>query len=244
MSAKVKTLDVWLVESNVVYRDVPFTAVIDWVQQGRLLEEDQLRPSGTEKWIRLSSSKTMAAYLPREEPQRVEDQAEALEPVAVDFSWKKPHFDDDDDVDMIPLIDISLVLLVFFMMTASVIVSSNQIDVPATSNSFIANSADTYWIGIDRIVDKEGNERPPAYSYGEGEKPPDPDNMNLTEAEVVNRLATALRLKNMLVDVRIAADRRLPAEIVMNMTAALEPLRQGREKYIRDIRAEVNERRQ
>src|SRR5262249_13296333 len=148
MSGKVKTLDVWLVESNVVYKEVPFTVVIDWVQQGRLLEDDQLRPAGTDKWIRLGSSKAMSAYLPREEPQRVEDQAEALEPVAVDFSWKKPRHDDEDDPDMIPLIDISLVLLVFFMMTASVIVSANSIDVPPVKEGFIASSGGTYWVGI------------------------------------------------------------------------------------------------
>jgi biopolymer transport protein ExbD len=240
MSTKVKNLDVWLVESNVVYKEVPFTVVIDWVQQGRLLEDDQLRPSGTDKWIRLGSSKAMAAYLPREEAQRVEDQAEALEPVAVDFSWKKPHHDEDDDPDMIPLIDISLVLLVFFMMTASVIVSATSIDVPPASSAWIGRPEGTFWVGIDRLVDADGKELPPAYSFGQGEKPPDKENMNLTESEVINRLTEVLKRENQLVDVRIAADRRLPADTVMNMTAALENLRH----YIRNIRAEVNEKRQ
>jgi biopolymer transport protein ExbD len=242
MTAKVKLLDVWLTESNVVYKEVPFTVVIDWIQEGRLVEDDQLRPAGTEKWVRLGSSKTMAAYLPKADPTRVEDKAEALEPVAVDFNWKRPKSDDDDDPDMIPLIDISLVLLVFFMMTASVIVSSNNIDVPSSGNALLAATGGTYWIGIDRTVDDQGNEGPPRYSFGEGERPPASENTGLSEAEVVNRLADLLKRENQRVDVRIAADRRLPAETVMNMTAALEQVR--KQGLVRDIRAEVNEKRQ
>jgi biopolymer transport protein ExbD len=242
MTAKVKLLDVWLTESNVVYKEVPFTVVIDWIQEGRLVEDDQLRPAGTEKWVRLGNSKTMAAYLPKADPTRVEDRAEALEPVAVDFNWKRPKSDDDDDPDMIPLIDISLVLLVFFMMTASVIVSSNNIDVPASPNSYLAATGGTYWIGIDRNVDRENNEGPPLYSFGESDRPPDKENTGLSEAEVVNRLAELLKRENLRVDIRIAADRRLPAETVMSMTAALERIKKL--DLVRNIRAEVNEMRQ
>ena len=47
-------------------------------------------------------------------------------------SWTSPgsrrRDDEDDDVDMIPLIDISLVLLIFFMMTATVAGSWRRID--------------------------------------------------------------------------------------------------------------------
>src|SRR5579872_6880707 len=96
-------LDVWIVESNTVYREVPYTVVTDWVQQGRLLDDDRLRPSGTPNWQRLGDIPSFAAFLPKIDPQRVEDQAEALERVEVDFAWKPRHEDDDDDVDMIPL---------------------------------------------------------------------------------------------------------------------------------------------
>src|SRR5438270_235850 len=99
-------LDVWIIDSNTVYREVPYTVVADWVQQGRLLEGDQLRPSGTAEWFSLGSMPAFAAYLPRAEPFRVEDEAEALEPVQSDFGWRQPRLDEDDDVDMIPLIDV------------------------------------------------------------------------------------------------------------------------------------------
>ena len=74
-------LDVWIVETNTVYRDVPFTVVADWLQQGRLLESDMLSLPGTEKWTAIGKTK-FAAYLPKAEPYEVDDQAEALEPVA------------------------------------------------------------------------------------------------------------------------------------------------------------------
>jgi biopolymer transport protein ExbD len=241
MAGKVKSLDVWIVEGNVVYKEVPFTVVIDWVQQGRLLEDDQVRPAGSDKWFTIGSSKTLAAYLPKAQPFEIDDQAQALEPVEVDFSWKHRHADEDDDPDMIPLIDISLVLLVFFMMTATVIVSATSIDVPGASNAWLGNATGSFWVGIDRTVDKDGKEGPPQYSFGEGEKAPDKENTELTEAEMLKRLTARLTEENRLVDIRIAADKKLLADVVMNMTAALERVRQER-KYIRDIRAEVNEK--
>src|SRR6266545_2761747 len=116
--AKDKTFDVWIVESNTVYKKVPYAVVTDWAQEGRLLGDDRLRAAGSEQWIPLGEVPALSVFLPRAEPHRAEDQAEALEPVQVDFSWKPRRGDDDEDVDMIPLIDISLVLLIFFMMTA------------------------------------------------------------------------------------------------------------------------------
>ena len=37
MAEKRRFLDVWIVESNTVYQEVPFEVVADWLQQGRLL---------------------------------------------------------------------------------------------------------------------------------------------------------------------------------------------------------------
>ena len=46
MAEKRRFLDVWIVESNTVYQEVPFEVVCDWVQQGRLLADDMVKPSG------------------------------------------------------------------------------------------------------------------------------------------------------------------------------------------------------
>ena len=37
MADKKRLLDVWIVGINMVYREVPFAVVTDWLQQGRLL---------------------------------------------------------------------------------------------------------------------------------------------------------------------------------------------------------------
>jgi len=227
-----KALDLWIVETNQVYHQVPFTTVVDWIQQGRLLEEDQVSPAGAKKWVVIGKTK-LSAYLPRADEQRVEDQAEALEPVEVDFQWKKP-VDEDDDIDMIPLIDISLVLLIFFMMTASVVTSANRIDVPATKHGSFFSGPGTIWIGIDRIENA-----PPRYSLGQGEKGAEPEDLNLSEAELLAKLEKLLKAQSEPVELRIAADKRLPGEVVMRMTTHLEKYR--RAGLVRNIRGEVNE---
>jgi hypothetical protein len=43
MADKKRLLDIWILEINKVYRDVPFAVVTDWLQQGRLLPEDKVR---------------------------------------------------------------------------------------------------------------------------------------------------------------------------------------------------------
>src|SRR5262245_48742609 len=163
MTAPRRFLDVWILESNTVYREVPFTVVADWIQQGRLLEDDMLRPSGTAEWMKVGASPTFAPYLPKMMPQGVEDQAEAMEPVAVDFAWKRPHHDEDEDVDMIPLIDVSLVLLIFFMMTTAGAGGAMLIQTPTTNNAEIVPSSNSVWIGINLNDPK----RPiPSYALG------------------------------------------------------------------------------
>src|SRR5262245_66350715 len=107
MAQKRRFLDVWIVESNTVYQEVPFEVVTDWVQQGRLLADDQVKPSGTKDWRRIGGSEDLEPYLPRPEPYHAEDQAEALEPVEVPMRWKRHPEEEDDDVDLIPLIDVS-----------------------------------------------------------------------------------------------------------------------------------------
>ena len=149
MAEKRRFLDVWIIESNTVYREVPFTVVADWVQQGRLLEDDKLRPSGTAEWFRVGGSADFKPYLPRPEPYRVDDQAEALEPVELDFRWKKRHDEDEGDVDMIPLIDVSLVLLIFFMLTASGAGLAAFVPTPPAEYGSLANNAEAVQLNIN-----------------------------------------------------------------------------------------------
>jgi biopolymer transport protein ExbD len=233
MGDKPQTVDVWIVDTNTVYKEVPFTVVTDWLQQGRLLDSDCVKPSNIKDWYHIRDVPGLAAFLPRIEPFRAEDRAEALEPVNVDFAWRPRHDDEEDDVDMIPLIDVSLVLLIFFMMTATVAASSGLFNTPvAQYGTGITSDPQMLWVGIERASDGR-----PVYSFGQGERPAAPDDQKLTESQVLQRLDE--RLKGEPAELRIRADRKLPFETVKHLQVELE---YRRNKGLRKIYAEVSER--
>jgi biopolymer transport protein ExbD len=218
-------LDVWIIETNTVYREVPFNVVTDWLQQGRLLADDQLRPSGTAQWFRIGDNPSYAAYLPQVEPFRAEDQAEALEPVEMDLHWRHRPSDDDDDVDMIPLIDVSLVLLVFFIMTTTGVTLAANIKTPDAVYGYLrdtrgdqANPA-MLWIGITQ--DGNGD---PIYSLGEGESAPSsPDDQGLiTLKQLTDRLDQKLQERDRPSEVLIRAQEDVPSGIVRKVQIELE----------------------
>jgi biopolymer transport protein ExbD len=225
MAEKRRFIDVWIIENNTVYREVPFTVVTDWIQQGRLLADDRVRPSGTGQWFPIGGSPTFAPYMPKMEAHRAEDQAEALEPVQIDFAWKRRPEDEDDDVDMIPLIDISLVLLIFFMMTAAIASGLANISTPPAKHKLEVLKQDMrLWIGMN-IQKKEGDpivtdKNQPWYSLGV-------DNTELMpRTRDVNDLIKELRKQigqaSGTVKVRIKAHESLPVEVVKNLTVVLK----------------------
>jgi biopolymer transport protein ExbD len=218
MSDKRKSLDLWIVETNTVYREVPYSVVTDWVQQGRLLEEDRVRLAGGNDWKRLGDVSGLAAFLPRVEPMRVEDEAEALEPVEVDFAWKKRHDDDDDDVDMIPLIDVSLVLLIFFMLTSTVGRMAALIDTPKARYKLLSISSDMVWVGV-----KPGEDGKTVYLFGKKEG--DEGVAYADRNSLVNALAAHLKTETQPVKVNIKAHKNLPFDVIRDLTADLESLK-------------------
>src|SRR4051794_7144413 len=192
--AKTKGYDVWLTATNRVYRAVPYDVVADWLQQGRVVSDDRIRPEGGGDWDMLMASAAFAPYLPRPAAELVaEDRAEALEPVDFDIPSPRRPFDEDDDVDMIPLIDISLVLLIFFMMTATVAVSGADIPTPQTYHGVELSRSDasTFWVGIDR-----GDGGRPVYSLGQGDRPPDDTDRNLTQDQLLARIDARIKAVN------------------------------------------------
>lgn len=242
MAVKKRILDVWIVELNTVYKDVPYGVITDWLQQGRLLAEDKVRLAGTTAWHTISKVQALAAFLPQAEPFRADDKAEALEPVEVGFAWTAKAEEEDEDVDMIPLIDISLVLLIFFMMTASISAGIfSNINTPGAKHQLAAINQDMYWLGID-VNNPEGKidkgpdgKATPWYSLGLDNqllhKP------NRDAGKVIHHLAGLLSeaesrldagaLRPMEARVRIRADRSLPIEIIKGMTIALQETEAG-----------------
>src|SRR5262249_61731947 len=156
LAEKKRFLDLWILDTNTVYKEVPYAVVTDWLQQGRLLEDDKAKPSGTKDWQRLGDLMEMQPFLPRAETERPDDQAEALEAVHLEFAYKKPAQDDDEDVDMIPLIDVSLVLLVFFMLTATGVAVATQIETPMTEFGIMTDAKEGMSIDVNITRDEKG----------------------------------------------------------------------------------------
>jgi biopolymer transport protein ExbD len=221
MAEKRRFLDVWILESNTVYREVPYQVVTDWVQQGRLLEDDKLRPSGTADWYRVGASPELKPYLPRVEPFRAEDQAEALEPVELEFRYKPRHGEEDDDVDMIPLIDVSLVLLIFFMMTATG-VAGILVQTPPAAHGNLASNPEEVVLGVK--VDEGDLDKPPTFFLALGTNKPEPGDDDLRSVdELLGRLEVFLRdHPGSKYEVSINAHPDAKAGVVRELTARLE----------------------
>src|SRR5262245_48187145 len=192
--------DLWFVQANNVIKEVPFHVVTDWIQQGRAVVEDRIKPSGTADWYSLGDVIAFQPYFPSPDPHRPEDAAEAMGPVEMDFDWKKPADDGDEDVDMIPLIDISLVLLIFFMMTTA-IAAISRISVPDAFNATkIESDPEIVRIDIDL---KDGKL---IYALATGTRNPAPEDDNLgSDVELMTRLDQKLSGLSTAPKIRIAA---------------------------------------
>jgi biopolymer transport protein ExbD len=236
MARKRTGYDLWLTATNQVYRGVPYDVLTDWLQQGRALADDRIRPDGGEDWHPVADLPAFAAFLPKSEPQAADDTAAALEPVALDVAVRRRQADEDDDVDMIPLIDISLVLLIFFMMTATVAVSGADIETPQTYHGVeLTADAEMLWVGLDRA--ENGS---PVYSIGQGDRPAADGDQGLSLPQVLERLDAKIRDSGRGCVVRVAAHKKLPYGAVQQLNVELEKRRGS--KGVVEIKAEVNER--
>ena len=229
MADKKRLLDVWIVEIDKVYREVPFAVVTDWLQQGRLLAEDRVRLAGNKTWHPLDKVPAFSPFLPRPEPLAVEDTAEALEPVDLGFTPTRRVDEEDEDVDMIPLIDISLVLLIFFMMTATV--SSgflSTINTPGAKHQLATITTESFWVGIDTKSAGGQKEKGPDgklqpwFSFGiENQELFKPS----TDApEMLVALGKVLEKGEGEVNIRLRADQSLTIETIKGITLDLQEL--------------------
>jgi biopolymer transport protein ExbD len=217
MTEKRRFIDVWIVESNTVYREVPFTVVADWIQQGRLLQDDQVKVSGTAAWSRIGDSADFNVYLPKPQAYRTEDQAEALERVELDFSYKHRHMEEDDDVDMIPLIDVSLVLLIFFMLLSAGAGVASAIQVPNARNPDVSTiNPGEITIGIDLVNGQE------VYSLGIGNKAsPSPEHRDIQSYDEMKGKVLAMLTGEGTTQVTINANKDVRAGLIRQLTADL-----------------------
>ena len=232
MPADVRLLDVWIVELNKVYTGVPFTVVTDWLQQGRLLPADRVRMAGKAKWHLVEAVPALTPYVPIAQPLAVEDRAAALEPIDLGFESPKVHEGEDDDVDMIPLIDVSLVLLIFFMMTTAI--SSgvfSAIPTPVAKHQTGTISSEMYWLGIE--IDEKTKET--LFSIGKDSEKNGYLVKPTTEGDaILDGLTKELQESAGEVRIRLRADKRLPIETIKLVTLDLQELeaRLNREREV------------
>jgi biopolymer transport protein ExbD len=148
--------NVWIVGSNTVYRGVPFTVVCDWIQEGRLLPKDCVRTPSEQNWHYLNDMALFQPYFPsKDTTPRADDAAEAYAPIEMEFQTR--HIEsEDEDPDMIPLIDISMVLLVFFMMTSSALLADvSDVKLPEARTAYQAEKQGTLYIMVMYNQNKE-----------------------------------------------------------------------------------------
>lgn len=239
-----KAFDVWFVTANTVYKAVPYNVVADWTQQGRLAASDMVRPAGTkEAWSKIETHELLADFLPgpavaRSVPAKpvpvegviaaevVDDRAPPPAGDAVALPDPEPgptrsRFEEDDEVDMIPLIDISMVLLVFFILVQAAGALA-PVDVPEMRYAGeLKADPDAITITIEKL-----NTEDVYYAVRVGQSSPRPGHDQLKTPEAAMKaLGEALEGVTKPPEVRIACRKELPRERVYELRRELEPLR-------------------
>ena len=238
MPSPPKTFDVWFVAANTVYKAVPYHVVADWTGQGRLAPSDQVRPAGSsDPWQRVDSYAVLRDYAPRAAATVAVVPGSAPAPVNEEDLDPLPHRHkegEDDDVDMIPLIDISMVLLVFFIMMQAAGALS-PVDVPDMKYAGkLTDAPNAITINIERRGETV------YYALRVGELAPKPEHDNLPNPEkAIDSLDELLKGRDKPPEVRIACRKDLPSERVFEL---LGDLKKRQEKgQINSFCAEVNE---
>ncbi|MFO0848744.1 MAG: biopolymer transporter ExbD [Gemmataceae bacterium] len=240
MAAHPSAFDVWFVAADTVYKGVPYSAVTSWAEQGRIAPTDRLRPAGsTVAWTKAGDHPLVADFLFQggvAATGTAADSYASLEPVEMDVVARKLADDEDDDVDMIPLIDISLVLLIFFMMTTAVAALS-PVDVPDMKNAAeLSKDKDAFTVVIDKRPDGSV-----LYALRVGDTPVAPDDNSLPTPEaLIARIGVRLREVQRPPEVRIACHKDLPRERVREVAKELNRLKE--KDQIAYFGAEVNEK--
>lgn len=226
-----KAFDVWFVAADTVYKAVPYNVVADWTQQGRLARTDKVRPTGTaEAWVAVGEYDLLSDYLARPSAATVAPSQPEAEAPAQEESAELPdpeperrirRPEDDDEIDMIPLIDISMVLLVFFIMIQAAGALA-PVDVPEMRYAGkLTNDPDAVTITIDKL-----NTEDVYYSVRVGTTPPPPGRDRLPTPEAaLKALNEALAGTTRPPEVRIACHKDLPRERVYELRRKLEELR-------------------
>ncbi len=140
-------------------------------------------------------------------------------PEAEEITFRRPPSEEDDDVDMIPLIDVSMVLLVFFIIMRAA-GSVSPVDVPEMRYAGqLSNDPEAITISIEKK-----DELTAYYTVRLGAASALPENDNLkTPEEAIKAVDQLLAGLQRPPEVRIACRKDLPRERVYEIRRELEP---------------------
>lgn len=239
MASAPKALDVWFVTANTVYRQVPYQVVADWVREGRLGTADQLRPAGAadRDWRTVGAWELFADYLPGPgvAPGAEGGVVELPEPVEPEEHGRAKREAEDDEVDMIPLIDISMVLLVFFVIVSATGALS-PVDVPDMKHTGVpTNDPKAITINIQKASAEDVY-----YSLRVGKTAPRPEYARLANPEeALKALDALLGEATQPPHVMIACEKALPSLRVVELQKELK--KRFEKRLINSFDATVNE---
>src|SRR5215472_15531348 len=130
---------------------------------------------------------------------------------------------------MIPHIDVSLVLLIFFMLTATGVAAAALIPTPPAEFADVAENPENVVIGMNLTGDGDAV----VYSLSEGAKPPEEGNRDLkTREELLQRLDELLAKRSNAAEVTINAHKDVKSGLVRQLTVQLEqPSRRAKIKF-------------
>lgn len=234
-------LDVWFVSAEQVYRGVPFQVAAGWVEQGRVSAADKVRPTKTnDPWVAIAAHSLLSDYLPLKAGEKPASSSAAGAPVDAPEpeSYRKVE-PEDDDVDMIPLIDVSLVLLVFFIMTAVAASNDSPVKLAEAHKGMEIHEDDPAVITIQMDL-RDSGEAFYAIRVGNQRTIKPADNNLLTLTEVKARFDSLLSQFTTPPEVRIACHQKVKQVRVRELLSEIDPYK--RSGKITDWRAEVNEK--
>lgn len=243
MAKAPKAFDVWYATANTVYRQVPYQVVADWVRDGRLGAADQLRPAGggDRDWRKVGDWTLFADYLPGPgvAPGVEGGEVELPEPVEPESHGRKLREAEDDEVDMIPLIDISMVLLVFFVIVSATGALS-PVDVPEMRyGGVLTNDPNAITINIQK-ASQDPKEENVFYALRVGKTAPRPEYSRLENPEkALAALDALLGEATQPPHVMVACEKDLPSLRVVEMQKELK--RRFDKRLINSFDATVNE---
>ena len=129
-----KAMHLKIVAEDKLLGPLPLDTLIEMAIEGRISPEDLVRPGGSRAWLRVTEIPELAVYLalpPPAEPLpggAEDDAAEAAEALGpVRLSQRRRY--EEAAMEMAPMIDVTFLLLIFFMLTNS-LANPAAMDVP------------------------------------------------------------------------------------------------------------------